>query len=626
MSGFDPRANADDLLGDSTWMRALARSLIRDESTADDIIQDAWVARLERSPRQIRSERSWLSRVVRNRASRVRRNALRVRRREGMAARREAVDLTPDAIVERAELHRAVVDAVLDLAEPYRSTLLLRYFEDLTPEEIAARDRAPVATVRTRIHRALERLRVSLDGRVGARSAWIAALAPIAALDSAHAVVEGGVAASGVAASSAAGAASSLSLFSTGSFLLMQKPIVAAACAALATLALGVGIGRLSTGESAADALASGRIVERRSLDDALEELTSARAEMERLRSQGLVLERERDEIAKRAESLASSLETLRSKIEADEAVAAAEASAELPIAFGELANLEGIRNADWSAMAEAADTMNELWLEFIAARERGEPIPADFAKRMQAENAKLVTFVGGIIGKVPTHSPVNGEFTHPLVTTNLMAAVLERAGHPLTAEQRQEIASLGREYEEAFAELGASYGDDTPELRKLIDELELKQATMRATRELLHDAQREAVVIPELADRMQVDVLSPLTMAIMLAKPMPGSSANSVRSGFTKRILEGYGIDDSRRAEVAPAIERFFEDVAPLLAEPVDPEVPLHLDQVLVAGRAHAALLESVLALPELSAEARSRIISNPGWPVPLVTKKKGE
>lgn len=56
------------------------------------------------------------------------------------------------------------------LAEPYRSTVALRFFESLPPRTIALRMSAPVETVRTRLKTAIERLRANLDREYGGRS------------------------------------------------------------------------------------------------------------------------------------------------------------------------------------------------------------------------------------------------------------------------------------------------------------------------------------------------------------------------------------------------------------------------------------------------------------------------
>ncbi|MEW6741809.1 MAG: sigma factor-like helix-turn-helix DNA-binding protein [Planctomycetota bacterium] len=72
------------------------------------------------------------------------------------------------ALVERMEIDQRLVQAVLELKEPYRSTILSRFFEDLTAGEIAKRHRVPLETVRSRIKRGLEQLRRSLEHDLGA--------------------------------------------------------------------------------------------------------------------------------------------------------------------------------------------------------------------------------------------------------------------------------------------------------------------------------------------------------------------------------------------------------------------------------------------------------------------------
>ncbi|MEW6743899.1 MAG: sigma factor-like helix-turn-helix DNA-binding protein [Planctomycetota bacterium] len=49
-----------------------------------------------------------------------------------------------DHLLHKVEIQREVCSTVLALREPYRSTVLLRYFEDLTASEIAARLDLPV--------------------------------------------------------------------------------------------------------------------------------------------------------------------------------------------------------------------------------------------------------------------------------------------------------------------------------------------------------------------------------------------------------------------------------------------------------------------------------------------------
>ena len=175
-AGSSPKPSLERLLEESVWVEALARGLVDDAHEAEDVAQNARAAALSHAPDDPSHARSWLVRVVRNfaRLSRLRRS--RRERRERESARPEAISSTADLVV-RAELQRQLVGAVLALAEPYRDVVLLRYFDSLPPREIAARQRVPVETVRTRLKRALAQLREKLDREHG-RGSWAVLLLP----------------------------------------------------------------------------------------------------------------------------------------------------------------------------------------------------------------------------------------------------------------------------------------------------------------------------------------------------------------------------------------------------------------------------------------------------------------
>jgi RNA polymerase sigma-70 factor (ECF subfamily) len=162
------------LLEQVSWIRRLARELVADRELAEDLAQEACVVALERGPREAGKLRQWLAEVLRNALRQHARAAGRRRARESLAARPEALEPT-DRLVERALVQRELVDAVLALEEPYRSTVLLRFFEELPPREIARRTATPLATVNSRLARALAQLRERLDG---GQRAWAALLLP----------------------------------------------------------------------------------------------------------------------------------------------------------------------------------------------------------------------------------------------------------------------------------------------------------------------------------------------------------------------------------------------------------------------------------------------------------------
>lgn len=68
----------------------------------------------------------------------------------------------PAALALRGEREVAIRAAVADLDEPYRETVALRFFGDLSLLEIASVSGRPLGTVKTHLHRGLLRLRESL--------------------------------------------------------------------------------------------------------------------------------------------------------------------------------------------------------------------------------------------------------------------------------------------------------------------------------------------------------------------------------------------------------------------------------------------------------------------------------
>ncbi len=169
-----------EAMAHAPFLRRIARALIGDEQAAEDLVQETWLSVMQHTPVQRGRMRQWLAAVLRNKANNLRRAKSRRSLHEEEAARPEAV-AAQDAS-RRLEVQRRVLERVLSLDEPYRTALHLRYYEGLPPREIALRLDVPVKTVKTRLARALVRLREQLDSECqGNRNLWMSALIPLGA-------------------------------------------------------------------------------------------------------------------------------------------------------------------------------------------------------------------------------------------------------------------------------------------------------------------------------------------------------------------------------------------------------------------------------------------------------------
>lgn len=167
----------DELFRHDAFVRTLARRLAADAASADDVAQEAWLAAWRTPPDDRGPLRHWLACAVRGAASNLRRAFARRTRHERAAARAEAA--APERIAEREESRRLLHAAVSALDEPYRTVVLLRYFEGRTPTEIARETGAPVETVRTRLKRAQAALRERLRAGGEGTDAWRTVLLPL---------------------------------------------------------------------------------------------------------------------------------------------------------------------------------------------------------------------------------------------------------------------------------------------------------------------------------------------------------------------------------------------------------------------------------------------------------------
>jgi RNA polymerase sigma factor (sigma-70 family) len=170
--------NADAVLRELEGMRALARALVHDSAHADDLLQDAAVAALEKPPTHDDvPPRAWLVGVLRNRRRMDTRAAARRAARELRVG--PIVDETerPDAALDRARAFERLGAALTALDEPFRTTVIRRYLDGQSAAEISKALAVPAGTVRWRLTEGLARLRAALDR---SEPRWQRAFVPLA--------------------------------------------------------------------------------------------------------------------------------------------------------------------------------------------------------------------------------------------------------------------------------------------------------------------------------------------------------------------------------------------------------------------------------------------------------------
>lgn len=131
-----------------------------DLDSAMDIVQESFIRAYRALDRFEEGQPfyPWLSTIATN----LTLNYFKRSRRETSldAVEREQMATANDPLsrIQREESDRRFMEAVQELAEPYRTVFILRNFEELSYEEIAARLKISVGTVDSRLYRARRQL------------------------------------------------------------------------------------------------------------------------------------------------------------------------------------------------------------------------------------------------------------------------------------------------------------------------------------------------------------------------------------------------------------------------------------------------------------------------------------
>ncbi len=140
-------------------LQAVAYLILRDRAGAEDVVVETLLTAFERGGtiRDERALRSWLIKVATNHALGTRRRSGRLVRLAVVPDRAARGDLGADASVRLA-----LLDGIADLPLQMRAAVVLRYYADLSVDEVATALGKSPNTIKAQLQIALDRLRSHL--------------------------------------------------------------------------------------------------------------------------------------------------------------------------------------------------------------------------------------------------------------------------------------------------------------------------------------------------------------------------------------------------------------------------------------------------------------------------------
>ncbi len=152
----------------SPQLFGVALRIVRERARAEDVLQESFVAVWRRArdfdPRK-GAAMTWLVTILRHRAIDALRRGVRQPERsaEGEATLLQLATGPADA-ADRSAMLAALQHCLGELGEEPRHAMLMIYAYGFTQEELSARMKTPLGTVKSWVRRSLERLKRCLDG------------------------------------------------------------------------------------------------------------------------------------------------------------------------------------------------------------------------------------------------------------------------------------------------------------------------------------------------------------------------------------------------------------------------------------------------------------------------------
>ncbi|MGB0952869.1 MAG: RNA polymerase sigma factor [Planctomycetota bacterium] len=160
-----PHISVEQLLQQQDWLHRFVRQMVRDDFSADDLVQATLAEALENPDAGRINLRSWLAGTARNLVrNQWRSNSRRQSWEEKVAI---PVETIRNQSAELADYFAETNKAVADLPELERKAIMYRYLQDMKPREIAVEMGVPVQDVYRLLENSRGKLRQRLVHRYG---------------------------------------------------------------------------------------------------------------------------------------------------------------------------------------------------------------------------------------------------------------------------------------------------------------------------------------------------------------------------------------------------------------------------------------------------------------------------
>lgn len=613
------------------WRVAVA--MLGNVDDAHDVVQQAFLVAAKKPANIPDPAWGWFRKVVIHEA----RNHRRKRKPVGMDGSEMQVpgkQIDPQTESMRREQSRELHAALDGLRDEEREALTLTTLGGLTHREAAESLGVPVKTISTRVLRGRENLKHKLGDKGEAMLSSVAAM-PVVAPPQGWDLALAGWKANALAilpgVSTTAGA-------TAGGIIMAKKAILVAGAA----IAIGVGFaGGMASGyvmgsEESQGAVASQNAPQsdRSSSGDSSVspsngsvhdtppdgETTGGSATASNDTSDG-VLSALRDEL-KQAQT---DRDTFKAKVEELNQQLAPllkdKAERGPTFTFGRHGKIEGVTNANWREMAGASHAVSTALQTMLEHQRKGEPVPREVRLTLQKNTEIMRKYEYDTIQVLPTWAKHNGELTHPISLTNLIAAELKLANDPLTDDQISRIEALGLQWEKDFESASAAYNDATPRVTKMRDEFKLKGEFADAMWDVMTTTQREHIIPSEWRHVAFVDLYCPTLMVIHTSPILTGADIDEIVTKLRAMLVKKFAVPEDSLVQLDGFIETWRTDVASTLTPVAKGSARQYtFDIALTCATATSKLVTSIRDLGGIPSEAMTALLNDYAIYIPRV------